>query len=411
MADGRGGWVEVARVKAGVGEFVEIVVPWHLLSLSPGDLAYLVVAAYRDGSLVDYSSRVGMTHLVQVPRLTVPAGAKVILEIEDPVGDDKGPGDYSYPLNPVFREGVFDITLFRVVDAGSFIRFETQVRDLGGNPWGGPNGFSLQYIHIYIRTTMGVEGSNETFGLNVALDRGSAWHVAILVAPGWGSDPVPQGERSAIYYHDGSVVRQDGDLKVYADPGSNAIVVEVSKGVLPDVDNADKWVYTVALTSYDGYGPERIRPFGVEAQEWVVGVGAGHAQAVLFNVIPRVMDLLAPSAEEQYEMLSGYAIDRERGVALPSVISGLNASALGQEPVVVTETLERTATVTISTTETVEVTRESVRTVTTTYTETREDTVTVPGGAGAGSIAASMLAGVALGAAATMLALRRRGWR
>jgi len=42
--------------------------------------------------------------------------------------------------------------------------------------------------------------------------------------------------------------------------------------VLPDVENVGKWIYTVVLTSYDGYGTDRIRLFSIEATEWIVGV-------------------------------------------------------------------------------------------------------------------------------------------
>jgi carbohydrate-binding DOMON domain-containing protein len=55
------------------------------------------------------------------------------------------------------------------------------------------------------------------------------------------------------------------------------------------------WSYYVLVTSYDGFGPGRIRPFGPLAQEWVVGVGTGNASAVLSGTVPRVLDILGPN--------------------------------------------------------------------------------------------------------------------
>jgi carbohydrate-binding DOMON domain-containing protein len=55
------------------------------------------------------------------------------------------------------------------------------------------------------------------------------------------------------------------------------------------------WRYYVLVTSYDGFGPGRIRPFGPMAQEWTVGVGTANASAVLSGTIPRVLDILGPN--------------------------------------------------------------------------------------------------------------------
>jgi carbohydrate-binding DOMON domain-containing protein len=378
-------WVPLYRLPAAVGDAIEVAVPWFMIGLRPGDLTYITVAIYVNGSLAETATRLGGVYQVLVPRVMgAVAGEKVIADIRDPEGDDNGAGTYVYPKNPVFVPGVFDIIRFRVVDAGESIRFETYVKELGGNPWGGPNGFSLQYIHIYIRTTSTALPFNKTtFGLNVVLDNDSAWQIAILVAPGWGTDPVPEGEKAALYYSNGTVVVQDDLLKVYVDTSTNAIIAEVKKPALIDVDNIDKWVVTVALTSYDGYGPQKIRPFTVDAQEWVVGVGKEHALAVASNVVPRIMDLLAPTKEEQYRMLTSYKVDIVKGVAEPAVIHGIKLGAVQapQTIVTVTTTVYSTNTVTTTTTQTVLITTTLPQATTTTLvmtvTEVRTDWVTV----------------------------------
>jgi alpha-amylase/alpha-mannosidase (GH57 family) len=333
-ADGRGGWTPLFYGAAAVKEGVEAFVPWSQLALSQGEQVYVVAVSYDSARVVEYSSRVGLVHQLVVPRAAAAAGARVVFEMTDPEGDDDGAGGYKYPKADVFVPGVFDLTQFRVLDAGDTVIFEAYFKNLGGNPWGGPNGFCLQYTHVYVHTTLKVPGRTDTFGLNVNVTEDSAWHVALLLAPGWGSDPVPSGERAAIYFADGSVLVQDGkNLKVYADPARNAIVAEVSKSVLPDAENMDKWVYTVAVTSYDGYGSMRIRPFGVDPDVWVVGVGAKHAKAVLFNVVPRVMDLLAPTAQDQYAQLSSYVAEKNGTFARVRGVSRAAAQPPSQQEV------------------------------------------------------------------------------
>ncbi|MEZ0346322.1 MAG: glucodextranase DOMON-like domain-containing protein [Infirmifilum sp.] len=324
-ADGNEKWTPLFYMNAAVDDVIEVFVPWTSIGLSQGELFYLTAASYKSLSLQDTASRLGSVYQLVVPRATaLGAGAKVVFDMNDPTGDDDGAGGYKYPKADVFVPGVFDLTRFRVVDQGSTLRFEVYVKDLGGNPWGGPNGFCLQYPHIYIHTTSKMPGRTDTFGLNVNLTADSAWHIAILLAPGWGSDPVPNGEKSAIYFADGSVIVQDDKFKVYADPATNSIVAEVAKDVLPDADNASKWVYTVAVTSFDGYGNMRIRPFGLDPDVWVVGAGAKHAKAVLFNVLPRIMDLLAPTAQDQYAQLNSYVADKNGTLAK---IHGVSSAA------------------------------------------------------------------------------------
>jgi len=117
--------------------------------------------------------------------------------------------------------------------------------------------------HIYTYL-LGAKGNNTTIGLNAGIAEGYEWHMAIILAPGWGSDPIPVGERSAIYYYDkDKPVVQDSDFKVYADQADNSIMAEISKTLLYDVEDIKKWVYIAAVTSHDGYGTNKIRGFSV----------------------------------------------------------------------------------------------------------------------------------------------------
>ena len=52
-----------------------------------------------------------------------------LLNIKDPIGDDKGNGYYQYPLDKRLKRGTFDIKNFRVYEEGDVIVFEIQMRN------------------------------------------------------------------------------------------------------------------------------------------------------------------------------------------------------------------------------------------------------------------------------------------
>jgi alpha-amylase/alpha-mannosidase (GH57 family) len=358
-ADGEERYFELRRTTYEVGSDidVEVAIDANLLGIKAEERVYVTIAVYEVAgstmSIVEHSTRLGKVYQIIRPAPAAAAGNE-ILRIQDPEGDDKGPGTYQYPLNSVFKPGVFDLLEFAVIDAGNNLQFEFVVKDLGGNPWGGPNGFSMQYFQVYIHTSDEAEGNTTTFGLNVLVDENDAWQVAMLVTPGWGERP------PALIYPDGTEVT---DITVKAVP-PDKVVVKVSKGYLPNIENVNQWRYIVVLTSYDGFGPEFIRPFATEAAEWTVG--GADAVAVVKEVVPRVMDLLAPTANEQYQMLSSFDTTTD-----PPKLAVIQAvSAVPQAPTTETVTTTVTETQTLTETETM------ISTQTTTEYETIESTVT-----------------------------------
>ncbi len=371
-ANGSGSWISVGNgVGAGSTSF-EAAVPWNLLGIPRGEYTYLVVAVYYDNALVEWSSRLGLTHQLQVPIEAVTG--TIVFEMDDPVGDDDGAGGYTYPSNPVFAPGVFDLVKFQVTDAGDKVVFTIAFRNLGGNPWGGPNGWSMQQVHIYVHTTMS-GGKTDTYGLNVKIAEEHAWHMALIVAPGWGSDPVPIGEKTGIYYYDKELpTAQGGDFKVYADTGNNRIIVEIPKSMLYDAGNIDKWIYTVAVTSHDGYSPSKIRAFQIGGGEWVVGVPSDYALAVLNNVLPYVLDLLAETKEDQYSMLRSYSVEAKT----LATVRGVGAVVQPTETTTTTTTTETETTTTTETTTPTTTTTAPTTTITSPATTTEPTTPAQP---------------------------------
>lgn len=293
--------------------------------------------------------------------------AEKVLEVSDPTGDDKGQGTLLYPTNTVFKPGVFDLVNFKVLQDNDFIYLQVKVRDLGGNPWGGQNGFSLQHVQIYVETTdKSLPVNTSTFGLHVDLAPG--WNYAIIAVPGWGNTSYPDGEVSALYRADNKLIADEYNnatlFDVYAYTDLNIIEVKIAKSLLSDVGNIGSWIWYVFLTSYDGYGEMKIRGVNPgDPQEWALG-GADNL-AVLAGVQPKVVDLLAPTDQDQYNMLKSYDASAKKF----AVVYGIKGGAIYYPPVTVTVTTTATTTVTNTVTSTVSTTISTTQTVTSTTTQ------------------------------------------
>ena len=295
----------------------------------------------------------------------------------DPLGDDFGAGNITYPTNSVFQPGVFDLKAFYLYQDSNNLYFKVQMRNLGDNPWNGPAGFCLQYIQIYVRTTLSLYTNISTFGLNITVKPG--WHYALLLVPGWGDTPVPEGQVSAIYDATGKLLANAYNMtnvfKVTVDPlDNNTIIAQVSVSLLKDSANADKWVYLVGVASYDGFSSTKVRTAQPgDPGQWVLG--GADPKAVLAGVQPLVIDIVAPTAQDQYTMLSSYDATTGKlavvyGVTLSGqVVSPTPPPTLPSVPVT-------TITVTQSTTTTVTETATQTTTVPTTTTYTTETYVT-----------------------------------
>lgn len=302
---------------------------------------------------------------------TIPAVARLF----DQLNDDYGAGNLKYPTNPVFVPGVFDLKHFFVYRNGSNTVFLIGFRELGGNPWGGQNGFSLQYVHLYLQTTLADLPLNySTYGLNIAI--GNGWHYSLLVPPGFNQEPVPGGEGAALYDSSGNLVAGPGEIIVRMAPLNNTIIIEIPSSKLKDYANIGKWLASVAVAGYDGYGTMRVRDVvSGDPQEW--RFGGGDERAINAGVQPKVVDLLLPRGKQE-AYLSSYKTDPPM-LATVFMVNISNGQVV-EVQVYPTETPTTTTTTetTTSPTETTPTTTSPTETTTTSPTETATTTETSP---------------------------------
>jgi len=298
----KAGEIDINQIENGI----EVILPFDYLD-SPADFYFAVSTVNEQGELEIITTPIEVKLPKQVEGV-------VVAEIKDVEGDDYGPGTYTYATNKVFVPEHLDLLKVRVLEKpGSYV-FEYYFKELGDNPWNGPNGFSLQIIEAYFDFKDGGNSSAIKMfpdgpGSNVNLDPDHPWDLAIRVA-GWDYGNIivlPNGESI------------QGELKISADPTKNAIIVEVPKKYLEI--NKDYGVWGVILVgSQDGYGPDKWRPIAVEAEEWKGG--GGDVNAVVAGVAPRVYDLLAPEAFKpiQEEQLNSYDAENNKRATVKMVL-------------------------------------------------------------------------------------------
>jgi alpha-amylase/alpha-mannosidase (GH57 family) len=272
------------------GEGVEIAVPLTVFgALEPGDTILAKLEA--DGARLPATGPMAF----QVPDIS---NVEVLLDVADPVGDDHGPGTYTYPTDGVFAAGSYDLTRFQVGTEGDDVVLTFEVVAAIQNPWGSPRGLSVQTFDVYVDTDPGAGTGARLLipGRNAALADDNGWEYAVTIE-GW--DP-------AIY-----VAAPDGtweettpsfDVITFGDKGK--VVARIPRSLFGDGDLLT-WGWAAAVMSQEGFpssGVRRIRDVEAAAQQWRLGGSPGGINAT------RILDVAWPTAGEQESLLSGYEV-------------------------------------------------------------------------------------------------------
>jgi len=225
-----------------------------------------------------------------------------ILEVQDPEGDDYGPGTYTYPEDVVFEESVFDANSFEVgYDSTNLVLTFSFVGPVE-NPWGSPRGLSLQTLDVYIDKDPG-EGTGARMllpGRNAALMEDYGWEYAIW-AEGWTPEvlQVDPETLAAISYSEASSA-----MNIVVDLANNEVIIRLPLEFLGE-GNPEDWAYAAVVLSQEGFPSEgvwRVRDVKQTPAQYVFGgapVDVNHT---------RIIDLILPEDSEfdQAALLSDY---------------------------------------------------------------------------------------------------------
>ena len=86
---------------------------------------------------------------------TTPAAMAQKVSFKDPKDDDNGPGAYTYPTDPVYKPGSFDMTAFTLKAHGDKVDLAVEMAAKLEDPWKTGNGFSVQMVFIFVQTRAG----------------------------------------------------------------------------------------------------------------------------------------------------------------------------------------------------------------------------------------------------------------
>jgi alpha-amylase/alpha-mannosidase (GH57 family) len=228
---------------------------------------------------------------VQVPDI---ANVEILFSEVDVVGDDFGPGPYTYPTDSVFTPGSYDLTGFSVGLSGDELVFEFTVASPIANPWDSPVGLSVQTFDVYIDTD-GVAGS----GARMLIDGRNA---AIAAPGGWERALTVEGWEPALFTatSDDDVNETQPTMTTLVFGEEGRVVVRIARDLFPEGDPST-WGYAVAVMSQEGFpsqGVRRIRDVEPVAQQWRIGGGDGSINGT------RILDILWPLEGEQEMMLT-----------------------------------------------------------------------------------------------------------
>ena len=229
------------------------------------------------------------------------------LELKDPKGDDRGPGNYSYPTGADYKAGSFDMTGVTLEDKGDTLEVQVQFAAKITDPWGskkwGGNGFSLQMVFLYFDQDHKAGSGQKAAlpGLNVQFTEDSRWEKAAIISP-QGTKRLKNELRKA------RKLKGDVVLPIKVKARGRTLVATFNKAELGGFD--PKWGIQALVQSNEGFPRANdilTRPVNEYKGEHRFGGGSD------YDCDPHVIDMLAGSARggedekaAQFKALSGF---------------------------------------------------------------------------------------------------------
>jgi carbohydrate-binding DOMON domain-containing protein len=239
--------------------------------------------------------------------VAAPAFAQKVI-YKDPIGDDNGPGTYSYPTDQVYIPGSFDLTQLELNVKGNKANMKVSVNSSLQDPWRMEVGFAVQMIFVFIDTD-GEAGSGHSDGLpgtNVKFAEGHEWDKCIILSP-QSSSRVKQEVRTKA----GAMA---GDIIVPSRVSGSGKAISTSVKVEDVGGDPASWGIQVVMQSNEGFPAKTdLLTRKVNEFEGQHRFGGGTD----YDCDPHVMDILAGEAngdssevEAQHAMLA-YECDDE----------------------------------------------------------------------------------------------------
>lgn len=219
-----------------------------------------------------------------------------LFRLEDSAGDDSGPGTYTYPENPVFVPGCFDLLSVEAVDGGEDVLFSIRLGADLVDPWdGSPVGYDLQNIDIYV-DTRGEGGFTELLpGRRAGVAEGFAWDRAIFATGRTDAAEKDVAEKVSAEMREALFVPLEDRQQIDGDTLTLRVPVSFLGRMQPG------WAFQVVVTGSEGSMESdslRVREVRRETSDWNFGGGSDGVED------PNILDLLVPEGMTQAEALA-----------------------------------------------------------------------------------------------------------
>lgn len=217
------------------------------------------------------------------------------VEFTDPRGDDKGPGNYTYPTDGVYKAGSFDLVKLKAEKSGNNVDFSVDVGANLEDPWGMGVGFAVQMVFIFIKT--GAPGGySDTFtGLNVKFAPGSEWNKVVVLSPQKKARVTGEAEAKL------GAMAKDVVVPNLTRGRGRTISGSVPLAELGGDGNVDGWSYQVVMQSNEGFpAATDFLTRKVNEYEGQHRWGGGHDG----DCDPHAMDVLDGPDAKQADMLA-----------------------------------------------------------------------------------------------------------
>ena len=230
-----------------------------------------------------------------------------IINIKDPIGDDKGTGYYQYPLDKRLKRGTFDIKNFRVYEEGEVIVFEIQMRNYIIKTWedtgkSDDQGFVANLWDIYVDID-GIEksGYEEPLpGRSILFADKMGWEKVILISPMNFSalEEILREKTDELEFQNRI---DDIIIPDYVEVQGDRVITKISKKKLPRI--SEKSGFQCFSMGYKNVvSANRLLNRDVKAFPTHDDFGGGS------NVYgdPTIIDMITPNHENQYKLLNNY---------------------------------------------------------------------------------------------------------
>ena len=244
-------------------------------------------------------------------KIVPPTKVRELLHIVDPLGDDKGDGDYTYPKNEIALPGIFDLIDFKISLDDELVYFQLRFANLNQTEVISDTTFNGTFAAIAIDSDDKKNSGNTQLFLgngNFEFSKKNAYEFVIEVSS------------AGILVYDQNWVWQILFLKADGSEShinQNEISFAIPQKIIGRPDSS--WKFQILTGGQKGgykniaYGVGRFMKVGEESTPDQGGGGTNTD----FN--PSVYDILTPIGMDQVQILSDYSVAKKRKVVIPMI--------------------------------------------------------------------------------------------